>query len=247
MKALRLTAGLTVLALLPVGTPARAQGLPSVPVPGTDVSYLCGGGVALDVSYRSRSIAQLTFGGVTYTLARRNFGPPQYGGVIRYSDPVTSWNIGSGGAFLNQNGQTLASGCQPTDGSGGSSTIIPVGPGDGTSTIIPGPGFAPSFPSVPGFGPFGPTPPPSPPAVNTVNYTCDGGRRVAVAYLGSSTAQLFWQGGTDTLYQTESGSGVRYTNGFYTWVTQGNQGFLQQKGLNQPQITVANNCVALGQ
>ncbi|WP_180970094.1 MliC family protein [Deinococcus planocerae] len=233
MNAVRLTAPLTVLALLGAGTLARAQGVPSVPVPGTDISYLCNGGVALDVAYRSPSVAQLNFGGVTYTLTRRNQGPVQYGGVVRYSDPVTSWNIGGGGAFLNQNGYTVASGCQPNDG-GGSSTIIPVGPGGGGSTIIPVP--------PPGFGP---TPPVNPPSVNTVNYTCDGGRPLAVAYLGPGAAQLFWQGGTDTLYQTESGSGVRYTNGFYTWVTQGNQGFLQQRGLNQPQIVVANNCVAL--
>ncbi|WP_216320611.1 MliC family protein [Deinococcus aestuarii] len=243
MNAPRLPAVLTVLALLGVGTLARAQGIPGVPVPGTDISYLCGGGVALDVAYRSPFVAQLNFGGVTYTLVRRNQGPVPFGGVVRYSDPVTSWNIGGGGAFLNQNGFTVASGCQPNNG--GSSTIIPVGPGGGGSTIIPvGPGGGGSTViPVPGFGPS----PSGPSNVNTVNYTCDGGQRIAVAYLGPSAAQLFWQGETDTLYQTESGSGVRYTNGFYTWVTQGNQGFLAQRGLNQPQITVANNCVALSQ
>lgn len=243
MNAVRLTATLTALALLGAGTHARAQGIPGVPVPGSDVSYLCNGGVALDVSYRSAFVAQLNFGGVTYTLTRRNPGPVGFGGVVRYSDPVTSWNIGGGGAFLNQNGSTVVSGCQPNDGSG-SSTIIPVGPGGGGSTVIPinpGGGGSTVIP-VPGFGPL---PPVNPPPVNTVNYTCDGGQPLAVAYLGQNTAQLFWQGGTDTLYQTESGSGVRYTNGFYTWVTQGNQGFLQQRGLNQPQIIVANNCVAL--
>ncbi|QBY07104.1 hypothetical protein E5F05_02655 (plasmid) [Deinococcus metallilatus] len=155
--------------------------------------------------------------------------PP--GGTVQYADQVTSWNIGGGGGFLNQNGQTVLSGCFA--GGDGSSTIIPVNPGGGTSTIIPGPGFGPVIPA--------------PPTVNTVNYTCDGGRRVAVAYLGANAAQLFWQGGTDTLYQTASGSGVRYTNGFYTWVTKGNQGFLQQQGLNQPYIIVANNCVAFSQ
>lgn len=78
----------------------------------------------------------------------------------------------------------------------------------------------------------------------TVTYTCDGGQSLTVKYVGPSVAQVLWQGGTLTLNQTASGSGVRYTNGFYTWVTQGNQGFLQQKGLTQDSITVANNCVA---
>ena len=78
----------------------------------------------------------------------------------------------------------------------------------------------------------------------TVTYTCDGGQSVAVGYVGSSVAQVRWQGTTYTLNQTESGSGVRYTNGFYTWVTKGNQGFLQQTGLNQDDVIIANNCVA---
>lgn len=226
MSRTRLTASLTLLALTATVGLAHAQ---TVPVPGTDVVYVCNGGVVLDVAYRSQSAAQVNYGGVTYTLSRRNFGPVQAGSVIRYSDPVTSWNLGSRGAFLNQNGRTVVSGCFPTDG-GGSSTVIPVNPGGGTSTVIPVPGF-------------GPTPPPSP-TVNTVTYTCDGGLNVRVSYLGTNVAQVSWRDITDTFYETPSGSGVSYSNGFYTWITKGNQGFLQQTGLNQDDVIIANNCVS---
>ncbi|GMA14166.1 hypothetical protein E5F05_02960 (plasmid) [Deinococcus metallilatus] len=124
------------------------------------------------------------------------------------------------------------SACAPVMQPGGQA-VIPV-PDNSSAGITPVP-----FPQPIPF----PNPNPQPP-VNTVNYACEGGQSVTVSYVGANVAQVTWQGTTSTLNQAQSASGVRYSNGFYTWVTKGNQGFLTQPGLTQDSIIVANNCVA---
>jgi uncharacterized lipoprotein YbaY len=72
----------------------------------------------------------------------------------------------------------------------------------------------------------------------TARYTCDNGVTVTVRYSANS-AEVTFDGKTESLPQVESGSGIRYSNANWEWNSKGQEGFLTDRKSN---TIVAANC-----
>jgi membrane-bound inhibitor of C-type lysozyme len=73
--------------------------------------------------------------------------------------------------------------------------------------------------ATPPTPPVEPVPAPLAPAGTSINYTCESGQSVAVAWPGAATAQLTWKGQTYVLRTVQAASGARFTGSGLEWQT----------------------------